>query len=108
MREKSICVSTPQLSRRAVVVSWTCQIVAATILFQTLFFKFTGAPESKLIFAALGLEPAGRIGAGLVELITAVLLLMPRTAAVGAALAVATISGALFAHATKLGVVVQD
>src|ERR1043165_2505294 len=101
-------MSIPELSRRAAIASWTCQIIGAAILFQTLFFKFTGAPESKYIFTTLRLEPVGRIGTGIVELITVVLLLVPRTAALGAVLAGATISGALFVHATKLGVVVQD
>jgi hypothetical protein len=108
MREKGLSMSAAGISTRAAVVSWICQIIVAAILFQTLFFKFTGAPESKYIFETLGLEPVGRIGSGIVELITVVLLLVPRTAAVGAVLALGTISGALLAHATKLGIVVQD
>jgi hypothetical protein len=68
------------LTRAANISSWVGQITAAVILGQTLFFKFTGAPESKYIFTTLGIEPWGRIGTGILELITVVLLLSPRTA----------------------------
>jgi hypothetical protein len=89
-------------------MSWFFQILAAGILFQTLFFKFTGAPESKFIFAALGAEPWGRIAAGIVELIAGVMLLIPGTAVYGAALAGATMLAAIGTHLTKLGLIVQD
>lgn len=91
--------------------SWICRIVVAIILFQTLFFKFTGAEESKYIFSTLmgpELEAYGRIGSGVVELIAVVLLLIPGTAWVGGLLALGTISGAIFSHLTKLGLVVKD
>ena len=89
-------------------MSWFLQILVAGILFQTLFFKFSGAPESKFIFATLGVEPWGRIGAGIVELIAGVMLLVPRTAVYGAALANVAMLGAVGAHLTKLGLIVQD
>ncbi len=90
------------------ITSWILQLVAAAILFQTLFFKFTGAAESKFIFQTLGVEPWGRIASGVVELIAVVLLLVPRTAALGAMLACGVMSGAIFSHVTKLGLVVQN
>lgn len=95
------------LSRRAAVVSWLLQVLVALILAQTLFFKFAAAPESVYIFRTLGLEPWGRIGAGVAEFVAVVLLLTPRTAALGAALALGVISGAIMSHLTKLGIVVQ-
>jgi putative oxidoreductase len=95
-------------SQRRTVASWICQVIAAGILFQTLFFKFTATPESVYIFTTLGLEPWGRIGSGIAELVACVLLLLPRTAATGALLALAVISGAIVSHLTKLGIVVQD
>ena len=88
------------------IISWILQLIAAAILFQTLFFKFTGAPESKFIFGTLGAEPWGRLGSGVVELIAVVLLLVPRTITLGALLALAMMAGAIFSHLTKLGVVV--
>lgn len=86
------------------VVDWILRIVIAVILLQTLFFKFSGAKESVYIFSTLGAEPWGRIGSGVVELIASVLLLLPRTAAIGAILSVGTICGALVAHLTRLGI----
>jgi len=86
------------------IVSWILQLVAAVVLFQTLFFKFTGAKESVYIFSTLGLEPWGRIGSGVVELIASILLVIPATVAVGALLSLGVISGAIFSHLTKLGI----
>ncbi len=97
-------MSLPQNQNR---LSWVLQLVVAGILAQTLYFKFTGAPESVYIFSTLGLEPHGRIGSGVAELIAAILLLFPATAALGALLALGVISGALVSHLTKLGIEVQ-
>jgi hypothetical protein len=95
------------LSRSQRAVSWVLQLVAAAILLQTLFFKFTGAPESVYIFTKLGAEPVGRIGSGVLELIAAVLLLVPATITVGAILALGVIAGAILSHLTVLGIEVQ-
>lgn len=90
------------------VITWICRIAAALILLQTLFFKFTAAPESVYIFTKVGLEPWGRIGSGVVELIAAVLLLLPRFSWLGAAIALGVIGGAIISHLTVLGIVVMD
>jgi putative oxidoreductase len=87
---------------------WALQIIAAVILGQTLFFKFTGAPESIHIFTTLGQEPAGRIGSGVAELIAVILLFTPRLAWAGASLGLGVMSGAIFFHLTKLGLVVLE
>lgn len=96
------------LTKPALITSWGCQIVAAIILGQTLFFKFSGAPESVYIFSTLGAEPWGRIGSGILELMAALLLLYPRTPAIGAALAIGLMAGAIAAHLTQLGIEVQE
>ena len=96
-----------ELSRGAKRASWVAQVVVAVILGQTLFFKFTGAPESIYIFETLGMEPWGRIGSGLAELVATVLLLVPSTAALGAVVALGVIVGALAAHLGPLGIEVQ-
>lgn len=88
-------------------VAWGAQLLAAAILAQTLFFKFTAAEESVYIFTTLGLEPWGRIGSGVAELVAVLLLLRARTAALGALLSAGVIAGALQAHLTKLGIDVQ-
>lgn len=90
------------------IASWSLRLLVAGILFQTLFFKFTGAPESVYIFAKLGLEPWGRIGSGVVELIAVILLLVPATVTAGALLALGVISGAIMSHLTKLGIAVVN
>ena len=86
------------------ILDWLIRIVVAVILLQTLFFKFTGAKESVYIFSTLGAEPWGRIGSGVVELIASTLLLVPRTAALGALLTFGTACGAIFSHLTRLGI----
>ena len=96
-----------ELTRGATLISWACQLTAAAILGQTLSFKFTGAPESRYIFSTLGLEPWGRIGTGVAELIAVVLLLYPKTSVLGAVLAVGLMGGAIMSHLTKLGIEVQ-
>lgn len=96
-----------ELTRGATLASWACQLTAAAILAQTLFFKFTGAPESRYIFTTLGIEPWGRIGTGVVELIAVALLLYPKTSVLGAVLAVGLMGGAIMGHLTRLGIEVQ-
>jgi len=83
------------------------RLTAAATLLQTLFFKFTGAEESVYIFSTLGAEPWGRIGSGAMELVTAVLLLVPSTAPVGGLLAVGAMSGAILSHLTVLGIEIR-
>ncbi len=97
-----------ELTGRQRAISWALQVLVALILFQTLFFKFTGAEESIYIFTTLGAEPWGRIGSGFAELIAGILLLIPRTAVFGAVMSIGLISGAIGAHLTKLGIVVKD
>jgi uncharacterized membrane protein YphA (DoxX/SURF4 family) len=87
---------------------WIVKGIAVVILVQTLFFKFTGAEESVYIFQTLGVEPVGRIGSGIVELIASILILIPRTTLLGAILALGTMAGAIFSHIFVLGIVVKD
>ena len=89
-------------------ISLICRGIAAIILLQTLFFKFTAAPESVYIFTKVGLEPWGRIGSGVVELIAAILLFVPRLHWLGAGIAIGVLAGAIFSHLTVLGIVVMD
>jgi len=95
-------------------VSWVAQLTVAGILLQTLFFKFTGAEESVYIFTTLGrfvhvagVEPWGRIGSGVIELIAGLMLLVPATASLGAGLAMGVMAGAIASHILVLGVEVK-
>lgn len=90
------------------ILFWFLRIIAAYILLQTLQFKFTAAEESVYIFTKVGMEPWGRIGSGIVELIASLLLLIPRTTSFGALLALGTMSGAIFFHLTILGIEVMN
>lgn len=96
-----------RISNIPFAVSWALQLIVAAILLQTLFFKFTGAAESVYIFSTLGVEPWGRVGSGVVELIAAILLLVPGTVTIGAVLALGVIVGAILSHLTVLGIEVQ-
>jgi uncharacterized membrane protein YphA (DoxX/SURF4 family) len=92
----------------SVIGSWALRILAAIIMLQTLFFKFTAAPESVYIFSQLGMEPWGRIGTGVLELIASLLILYPKTTTLGSVLAMGLMGGAIFFHLTKLGVSVRN
>ncbi|GAA4238044.1 hypothetical protein GCM10022291_26990 [Postechiella marina] len=84
------------------------RIIVAVILIQTLRFKFLAHPDSVYIFNKVGLEPYGRITIGVLELITGILLLIPKTVWLGASLTICIIGGAIFMHLTQLGIVVNN
>lgn len=95
------------LTQKQLILSWILRSIAAVILLQTLYFKFTGAEESVFIFTKLGAEPVGRIGSGIIELIASILLLTPATVSIGAILAMGTMAGAILGHLTVLGIEVK-
>lgn len=121
MSTQAITATTRALTTPVLVVSWICRIAAAIILLQTLFFKFTAAPESIYIFTRLGefvhrllpfvqvgtVEPLARIGSGVLELAAAILLLTPRFVWAGAILAIIATAGAILSHLTFLGIEVK-
>lgn len=90
------------------VVTWILKLVAAIIMLQTLFFKFSASAESVYIFSALGMEPLGRIGTGIAELIASILILIPRTTLLGALMGVGIMLGAIVSHLFVLGIVVMN
>ena len=89
------------------ILIWGLKLIAALIMIQTLYFKFTAHPQSVALFTKIGLEPYGRIGIGVMELIASILILIPRTTGIGALLGVGLMSGALFFHLTSLGIEVD-
>ena len=84
------------------------RIIVAFILIQTLYFKFTAHPDSVYIFTKVGLEPFGRIGIGVLELISAILILIPRTIWAGAGLTLGILGGAIMMHLTQLGIEINN
>lgn len=88
--------------------SWLLKLTVAIILLQTLYFKFTAHPDSVHIFSALGVEPWGRITLGIIELITAFLILIPKTQVYGMLISLGIILGAVFSHFLVLGIAVAN
>lgn len=86
------------------IILWIFRVLAALIMLQTLYFKFSAHPQSVHLFTILGMEPWGRIGTGVLELIASLLILYPRTTGYGAVLGLGLMSGAIFFHLTKLGI----
>lgn len=89
-------------------IYYVLRVAVAAILIQSLYFKFTGHPEAQHIFGTLGVEPYGRIGLGIFELATSILLLIPRTFFYGLVLAIGLMIGAIATHLfTEVGIVVK-
>lgn len=86
------------------IIIWIFRLLAALIMLQTLWFKFSADPQSVHLFTILGMEPWGRIGIGILELIASLLILYPRTTGYGAVLGLGLMAGAVFFHLTKLGI----
>lgn len=90
------------------ILFWIARIIAALIMLQTLYFKFSGAEESIQIFTELGIEPWGRIGTGVMELIASILILIPSTVWIGSVLAIGLMGGAIASHLAVLGIIRND
>ncbi|SMP30017.1 DoxX family protein [Chryseobacterium profundimaris] len=90
------------------IVNWVIRLVPVIIMLQTLYFKFSAAPESVYIFSKIGMEPYGRIGIGILELIASILIVIPRTTSYGAVLGLGLMLGAIQFHVTELGIDVQN
>ena len=93
--------------KASVIIYWSARIIAAIIMAQTLYFKFSGAEESVYIFSAVGMEPWGRIGVGALELVASILLLITATAWLGAGLGLGLMTGAIGMHLFMLGIEVK-
>lgn len=90
------------------IVQWLFRLTAAIILLQTLHFKFTGTEESVYVFSTLGMEPYGRIGSGIAELVAAILILIPRTTLLGALIGAGVMLGAILSHLFVLGIEMKN
>jgi uncharacterized membrane protein YphA (DoxX/SURF4 family) len=95
------------MEKFSIIFYWAARILAAIILLQTLYFKFSAAEESVYIFTTVGMEPWGRIAVGILELVAAVLLVVNATAWLGSGLALGLMIGAIGMHLTRLGIAVQ-
>jgi hypothetical protein len=85
-----------------------CRVVGAAIMLQTLYFKFSAHPDSVHIFTTIGMEPWGRIGVGVMELIASILLFIPITIWLGGIMSIGLMLGAIFFHVVFLGIEVNN
>jgi hypothetical protein len=106
--EKSTTLNNQKSLKMKNILVKVAAVIAAIIMLQTLYFKFTAQPESVYIFSKLGIEPFGRIGSGVFELIASILILLPKTRVFGSILGLGVISGAILSHLFVLGIEVQD
>ena len=96
------------ISKKTKIISWVTSTIAALIMLQTLFFKFSASPESIFIFETMGVEPWGRWLSGFGELIASILILIPSQRAIGALIGAGIMAGAILSHLTVLGIVVMN
>lgn len=96
------------MSKKQYYIERVAAIIASLILIQTLYFKFTAHPDSVYIFMRMGVEPYGRIGLGIFELIAAILLLYPKTSYFGGILGIGIMFGAIVSHLFILGINVNN
>lgn len=90
------------------IISWVLRIAISIIYLQTLYFKFTGHPDSVYIFSELGLEPYGRIGVGVIELIVSILLLINKTKLLSIIVSLGIITGAIASHLLVIGITIKE
>ena len=95
-------------TRRQKILIWVCSLIAAGIMIETLFFKFTAAPESVYIFRKMGTEPWMRWVQGIWELLASIGLLWPRLRWAGGILTTGAMAAAILSHLTWLGFAVQN
>lgn len=101
------CEPVETLPPKQLVAVWICCLLAAGIMIETLFYKFTGAAESKYIFSKMGTEPWMRWVQGIWELMAALGLLLPRLRWAGGILTTGAMSAAILSHLTWLGLAIQ-
>jgi hypothetical protein len=84
--------------------------VSVNLLYAAIFLKFAGVPGSVALFTQMsqtvhGLisQPVFRLGSGAFETVVAILLLIPKTARLGAALTVVWMAGVILSHIFVLG-----
>src|SRR5882762_4452402 len=85
-------------------------LVSVNLLYAAVFLKFAGVPGSVSLFTQMsqtvhGLvsQPVFRLGSGVFETVMAVLLLIPKTARLGARLTVMWMTAVILSHIFVLG-----
>ena len=96
-------VQTQRLSKGKSIALWSLQILVAYAFLMSGFAKLSGQPMMVQMFEKIGVGQWFRYVTGTIELVSAVLLLVPRVVPVGAALLVCTMCVAVLTHLVKLG-----
>ena len=85
-------------------------LVSVNLLYAAVFLKFAGVPGSVTLFTqmsrtvhGLATQPVFRLGSGVFETVVAVLLLIPKTARLGAGLTVVWMTAVILSHIFVLG-----
>jgi hypothetical protein len=85
-------------------------LVSINLLYAATFLKFAGVPDAVALFTQMsqafhGLisQPVFRLGSGVFETLVAVVLLIPKTAKLGAGLTVVWMTAAILSHIFVLG-----
>jgi putative oxidoreductase len=95
-----------QSPRRARVVSgilWALQIFSAAMFLMAGVSKLAGLPMMVQMFGVIGIGQWFRYATGTIEVVSAVLLLIPTAAAYGAAVLAVTMIGAIITHLFIVG-----
>ena len=103
VRWNQTAIDSPRRSGVVTGVLWTLQILSAAMFLFAGGLKLAGAPLMVQMFGAVGLGQWFRYLTGTIEVVSAVLLLIPTLAAYGAAALVVTMIGAIFTHLFIIG-----
>jgi len=80
------------------ILLWCVQVLLALVFVGSSWAKLTGKPEMVALFTAIGIGQWFRFVTGILELTGAVLILLPKTSRIGAAMLATVMLGALAAH----------
>ena len=89
--------------RSGVIALWVVQIALAGMFLLAGGSKLLGAPAMVALFNTIGIGQWFRYVTGVIEVASAILLLIPRLTPVGAALLVCTMTGAVLTHLVLIG-----
>ena len=85
-------------------------LASLNLLYAAIFLKFAGSPGSVALFTHMSQavhgfvsQPVFRLGSGMFETVVAVLLLIPKTARLGAGLIVVWMTSVILSHIFVLG-----
>lgn len=94
--------------KKALIVEWLLRTALAILYLMMAVPKFAGNEITVLIFTTLGVEPWGRLATGSIEILIALLVLVPATKIYGIYSSLIMILGAIMSHVVILGFVIEN